>query len=106
MACFALFTGSLYNELFSIPFNAFGTCFKECFDKGGTCVRTPSDCVYTWGIDPVWFNATNDLLFVNAFKMKWAVILGVITMVFGIILKAVNSVYFRDGLTFFFEFIP
>jgi len=31
MALFAMFTGSLYNELFSIPFNIFGTCFEQCF---------------------------------------------------------------------------
>jgi len=62
--------------------------------------------VYIWGLDPVWMNATNDLIFINGFKMKWAVIVGVITMLFGIFLKALNSVYFRDGLTFFFEFIP
>jgi len=38
--------------------------------------------------------------------MKWAVIVGVLSMIFGILMKAVNSIYFRDWLTFFCEFIP
>jgi len=43
---------------------------------------------------------------VNGFKMKWAVIAGVLQMIFGICMKYVNAVYFKDGLTFVFEFIP
>jgi V-type H+-transporting ATPase subunit a len=38
--------------------------------------------------------------------MKWAVIAGVLQMVFGIILKCLNSVYFKKPLVFIFEFIP
>jgi len=37
-----------------------------------------TDCTYPWGWDPKWFISKNDLLFANSFKMKWAVILGVI----------------------------
>lgn len=38
--------------------------------------------------------------------MKLAVIIGVIHMTFGIILKGVNGIYFRNWLDFFCEFIP
>jgi len=57
-------------------------------------------------MDPVWFSANNDLLFINSFKMKWAVILGVLSMIFGVWMKAVNCFHFGDWLTFFAEFIP
>ena len=38
--------------------------------------------------------------------MKLAVIIGVIHMWFGIIMKGLNSIYFRSKVDFFFEFIP
>jgi len=38
--------------------------------------------------------------------MKWAVILGVTQMIFGIFLKASNCAFFKDSLTFFAEFLP
>jgi len=30
------------------------------------------------GFDPIWFIAENDLVFINSFKMKFAVIAGVL----------------------------
>jgi len=36
------------------------------------------DCTYPIGFDPVWFVTSNDLVFINSFKMKFAVIVGVI----------------------------
>lgn len=38
--------------------------------------------------------------------MKLAVILGVTHILFGIILKGVNAVFFNSKVDFFFEFIP
>jgi len=57
-------------------------------------------------MDPIWVRAGNELVFVNSFKMKFAVILGVIQMIVGIILKGLNTLYFRRFLDFIFEFIP
>lgn len=45
-------------------------------------------------------------MFFNSFKMKFAVIYGVSQMLFGIILKGLNAIYFRSAVDFFFEFIP
>lgn len=39
-------------------------------------------------------------------KMKTSVILGVTQMTFGVILKAMNALYFKESLDFFYEFIP
>jgi len=38
--------------------------------------------------------------------MKFAVIVGVIQMTFGIILKGFNAIHFRNKLDFYFEFLP
>lgn len=42
----------------------------------------------------------------NSYKMKLAVIIGVIHMTFGIILKGFNALHFENSVDFYFEFIP
>jgi V-type H+-transporting ATPase subunit a len=42
-------------------------------------------------IDPVWLRSTEEIAFMNSFKMKLAIILGVTQMVFGVILKGFNT---------------
>jgi len=87
MGFFATYCGSVYNELFSIPFDLWGTCY-EIYDTGVKdtskthdetlfAVKRKIDCFYPYGMDPKWWIASNDLVFVNSFKMKWAVIFGV-----------------------------
>ena len=68
-------------------------------------MRNPN-CVYTFGIDPQWKEASNVLAYMNSFKMKMAVILGVGQMLFGILLKASNARFFKKNLDFWFEFVP
>jgi len=62
--------------------------------------------VYPLGIDSAWFLGQNELTYVNSLKMKLSVIMGIAQMSLGIFLKAANSLYFKDKLGFFFEFIP
>ncbi|XP_059894874.1 V-type proton ATPase 116 kDa subunit a isoform X5 [Gadus macrocephalus] len=61
---------------------------------------------YPLGIDPIWNIAANKLTFLNSFKMKMSVILGVIHMLFGIILSLFNHLYFNKPLNIYFGFIP
>jgi V-type H+-transporting ATPase subunit a len=102
MGFFAFYSGWMYNDFLSIPLNVFGTCYT---DKGETAVRK-ENCVYPFGMDPKWFVATNELAFFNSLKMKLSVILGVIQMIFGIILKGMNTIHFNNYVDFAFEFIP
>ncbi|MBR6304475.1 MAG: hypothetical protein IKR37_02470, partial [Paludibacteraceae bacterium] len=54
------------------------------------------DCVYKFGVDPIWMSATNELTFINSLKMKISVIFGVLQMLLGIFLKGLNCIFSRD----------
>ena len=119
MGIFAFYNGWIYNELFAIPLDTFGTCYQaeaKCinFPAGGVSevwgyakINTPyDDCVYPVGIDPRWGQASNMLTFTNNFKMKIAVIFAILQMSLGIFMRGVNNIYFRQKIDFIFEFIP
>jgi V-type H+-transporting ATPase subunit a len=103
MGFFAIFNGWMYNDFLSIPLGIFGTCYKNV---GEIAERKTNDCVYPFGLDPKWYVASNELAFFNSLKMKTSVILGVSHMLFGIILRGINAVYFRSKVDIFFDFIP
>ncbi|TNN24841.1 V-type proton ATPase subunit a isoform 1 [Liparis tanakae] len=56
--------------------------------------------------EKIWNIATNKLTFLNSFKMKMSVILGVIHMLFGISLGLFNHLYFKKPLNIYLGFIP
>jgi V-type H+-transporting ATPase subunit a len=109
MGVFAVYMGFIYNETLGIGFDYFGTAWQwACSNVGGksvNCGPKPTG-TYSFGLDPVWGHAGNHMAMVNSVKMKMAVILGVVQMLFGIALKACNSWYKNDKRTLLFECIP
>ena len=65
-----------------------------------------SDCVYPFGLDPIWGIAGNSLAFTNSLKMKLAVIIGIVHMSLGLLAKALNAIFFSSPIDFFLEFTP
>lgn len=59
-----------------------------------------------FGLDPVWKIANNRMTFTNSYKMKLAVILGVVHMTVGILLRGVNSIRKRAFLDLFAGALP
>ena len=104
MGFYSLFCGIIYNDFMSIPLSLFSSCYVN--DKNSKKANKIQNCTYPVGIDPKWYAATNDLTFMNSFKMKCSVIIGVIQMTLGIILRGLNNLYFGDYTGFIFEFIP
>uniref|UniRef100_A0A8C2ZR96 V-type proton ATPase subunit a n=1 Tax=Cyclopterus lumpus TaxID=8103 RepID=A0A8C2ZR96_CYCLU len=126
MGLFSMYTGTIYNECFSKSINVFGSGWsvRPMFDSrlGANwtfdTLRGNKDLQldpaingvftgpYPIGIDPLWSLATNKLTFLNSFKMKMSVILGVIHMLFGITLGLFNYLYFKKPLNIYLGFLP
>ncbi|XP_040392530.1 V-type proton ATPase 116 kDa subunit a1 isoform X3 [Cygnus olor] len=123
MGLFSTYTGLIYNDCFSKSLNMFGSSWsvRPMFSKGNwsdalletTPLLQLNPAIpgvfggpYPFGIDPIWNIATNKLAFLNSFKMKMSVILGIIHMLFGVTLSLLNHIYFKKPLNIYLGFIP
>nr|XP_044633738.1 V-type proton ATPase 116 kDa subunit a isoform X1 [Equus asinus]XP_044633792.1 V-type proton ATPase 116 kDa subunit a isoform X1 [Equus asinus]XP_044633829.1 V-type proton ATPase 116 kDa subunit a isoform X1 [Equus asinus] len=124
MGVFSIYTGLIYNDCFSKSFNIFGSSWSvRPMFRNGTWNRQVMETnpvlqldpaipgvysgnPYPFGIDPIWNVASNKLTFLNSYKMKMSVILGIVQMVFGVILSLFNHIYFRKTLNIILQFIP
>jgi len=57
-------------------------------------------------MDPIWQLADNKIIFLNTFKMKLSIIVGVLHMIFGVSMSVVNFVYYKKYASIFLEFLP
>ncbi|KAM5273845.1 V-type proton ATPase 116 kDa subunit a 1 isoform 13-T13 [Ctenodactylus gundi] len=123
MGIFSIYTGLIYNDCFSKSLNIFGSSWsvRPMFTISnwtdetlrGNPVLQLNPAIpgvfggpYPFGIDPIWNIATNKLTFLNSFKMKMSVILGIVHMMFGVSLSLFNHTYFKKPLNIYFGFIP
>ncbi|CAG2058385.1 unnamed protein product, partial [Timema podura] len=117
MGLFSMYTGFIYNDVFSISMNIFGSSWKSNYDFNTTSnadylvldpanetsnIQTP----YPFGLDPVWQLASNKIIFLNSFKMKLSIIFGVIHMVIGITVSVINHVKFGRKIKILLEYLP
>jgi V-type H+-transporting ATPase subunit a len=111
MGLMGLYAGLIYNDFFSLGLNLFGSSWEFKVRELGEEAENKGDYgdpnhVYPFGVDPAWHISDNELLFFNSMKMKMSVILGIIQMTFGVCLRGLNAVYFRQYLELFTEFLP
>uniref|UniRef100_A0A8D2KY22 V-type proton ATPase subunit a n=2 Tax=Varanus komodoensis TaxID=61221 RepID=A0A8D2KY22_VARKO len=123
MGSFSIYTGLIYNDCFSKSLDMFGSSWsvRPMFQKSNwsddllreypvlqldPAIDGVFGGAYPFGIDPIWNIATNKLTFLNSFKMKMSVILGIIHMLFGVTLSLFNHIYFKKPLNIFLGFIP
>ncbi|XP_014203857.1 V-type proton ATPase 116 kDa subunit a-like [Copidosoma floridanum] len=119
MGGFSIYTGIIYNDLFSKSMNIFGSKWvlprgaEYTFDnmkKSHTKLLDPkstfADEPYILGMDPIWMFAENKIIFFNSYKMKLSIIFGVVHMIFGVCMSAVNIISFKKYSSLFLEFLP
>ncbi|XP_032452063.1 V-type proton ATPase 116 kDa subunit a isoform X8 [Nasonia vitripennis] len=116
MGIFSMYTGFIYNDIFSKSLNVFGTYWTVTnittdnvmniksfqLDPTWSYIQHP----YPIGMDPVWQLAENKIIFLNSYKMKISIIFGVIHMLFGVIVGLFNHLYFKRRINIICEFIP
>ncbi|CAB3403405.1 unnamed protein product [Caenorhabditis bovis] len=126
MGAFSIYTGFLYNDIFSKSINLFGSSWVNSVPLSEIALRTENGkfinleedrmlipeqafdgSPYPIGVDPVWNLAEgNKLSFLNSMKMKMSVLLGIAQMTFGVILSYHNHKYFNSDLDIKYMFIP
>ncbi|XP_021943453.1 V-type proton ATPase 116 kDa subunit a1 isoform X3 [Folsomia candida] len=115
MGFFSMYTGLIYNDFFSKSLNIFGsewfvpyTTMSVIREK--EVMLDPknafTDEAYPLGLDPVWQVAENKIQFLNAYKMKVSIIVGVCHMLFGVMISLWNHMFFRRQINIICEFIP
>ncbi|KAK6488269.1 V-type proton ATPase 116 kDa subunit a-like isoform X1 [Huso huso] len=123
MGMFSIYTGFIYNDCFAKSFDIFGSSWhvKPMFLNKTWNDHVLEDNIllqldpavpgvysgnpYPFGIDPIWNIATNKLTFLNSYKMKMSVVLGIAQMMFGVILSLLNHLYFKR-MNIVLQFIP
>ncbi|XP_073539673.1 V-type proton ATPase 116 kDa subunit a 1 isoform X4 [Phyllobates terribilis] len=125
MGLFSVYTGLIYNDCFSKALNLFGSSWsvrpmftspkanwtEQLLKSASVLQLDPAvngvfNGPYPFGIDPIWSIATNKLTFLNSFKMKMSVVLGIVHMLFGVTLSLLNHLYFKKPLNIYLGFIP
>jgi len=118
MGLFSIYTGLIYNDVFSKSVNIFGSSWRSNYNlstvrDNPTLTLSPSTddykdkLPYPFGLDPVWqLAAANKIIFLNSYKMKLSIIIGVIHMIFGVFMSIPNYVHKRKYIYIFVMFLP
>lgn len=77
MGIFSLYTGLIYNDIFSQSLHVWHSAWELKDEGENRKVGVSSGHVYPFGLDPGWHGADNYLIFTNSLKMKLAVVLGI-----------------------------
>ncbi|XP_050293276.1 V-type proton ATPase 116 kDa subunit a 1-like [Anthonomus grandis grandis] len=126
MGLFSMYTGLIYNDIFSRSMNIFGSKWKvdqtdliaqginvsvlQTDDSTLKAMLVPKNSYdgepYYMGLDPAWQDADNKIIFLNSLKMKLSIIIGVIHMIFGVVLSVVNFMHFKKPMHILLDFLP
>jgi len=87
MGLFSFYCGLIYNDFTSLPIMMAETCWEEPPEQAikdalaakqpGANAALKEDCVYPFGLDYTWMRSQQEIVYLNNFKMKTAVMYGV-----------------------------
>lgn len=109
MGIFSMYTGFIYNDIFSRSFTIFSSQWKWPDDiRPGQMVEASLKQGYRYpiGLDWNWHEAQNSLLFTNSLKMKMSILLGWAHMTYALCLQYINARHFKSRVDIFGNFIP
>ncbi|KAL4788137.1 V-type ATPase, V0 complex, 116kDa subunit family [Aspergillus varians] len=109
MGLFSMYTGLIYNDIFSKSFTVFPSSWQWPQDiQPGHAVDASLKGSYRFpfGLDWNWHEAENSLLFSNSLKMKMSIVLGWAHMSYALILQYVNARHFKSKVDIIGNFIP
>ncbi|CAP71048.1 uncharacterized protein PODANS_6_4180 [Podospora anserina S mat+] len=104
MAVFSVYTGLIYNDVFSKSMTLFSSQWEwdvpEGWTEGDTLVGKLKDPNYRYpfGLDWRWHGTENDLLFSNSYKMKMSIILGWAHMTYSLCFSYINARHFKKPI--------
>ncbi|KAG5965912.1 H(+)-transporting V0 sector ATPase subunit a [Claviceps arundinis] len=112
MAVFSVFTGLIYNDVFSKSMTLFPSAWHyprpEHYEPGQTIVAELNDNGYRYpfGLDWAWHGTENSLLFSNSYKMKMSIILGWAHMTYSLCFAYINAKHFKRPIDIWGNFVP
>ncbi|KAK2733161.1 H(+)-transporting V0 sector ATPase subunit a [Myotisia sp. PD_48] len=109
MGIFAMYTGLLYNDIFSKSMDLFQSAWNwpDNFQEGNAVSgHLNGSYRYPFGLDWGWHGTDNNLLFTNSYKMKLSIILGWTHMTYSLCLSYVNSRHFKKPIETWGNFVP
>lgn len=111
MAIFSVFTGLIYNDVFSKSMTLFPSQWEwnppENYIEGTQIsAKLKGDYRYPFGLDWMWHGTDNDLLFSNSYKMKMSIILGWAHMTYSLCFAYINARHFKKPIDIYGNFIP
>lgn len=106
----AFYCGFIYNECFGLPFSTFQSNWELDVNASTSTFQKwkqkNDNKIYPFGIDHQWYFKDNELIFMNSYKMKLAVVLGMSQMIFGMFLQLVNHIYRKNYLDIAIWWLP
>lgn len=111
MAVFSVFTGLIYNDVFSKSMTLFPSQWEwdppENYKEGTQIsAKLKGNYRYPFGLDYMWHGTDNELLFSNSYKMKMSIILGWAHMTYSLCFAYINAKHFKKPVDIFGNFIP